>query len=205
MTFFSDSFLTTVTDIGDTASLLAVVAAGSLYLIVRKSGRAAAFLATSLVTSAMLIALLKIFFLGCHKNLGHSNILSPSGHAADSAAVYWAFALLMRSQLEASRRFLPLLILTLLIAAIAYSRVRLGFHTPAEVAVGMLTGFIAVVIAYFFVLRGRTPGSFDAYALALWIVVAAFLLHGQRLPMETWIRSLAQHVKNHVPFCGVID
>lgn len=205
MTFLSDSFLTKVTDIGDTASLIAITTASSIYLFCRKSGRAAVFLWMALLISAVLIGVLKVYFIGCQKGLSHHGILSPSGHTADSAAVFWAYAILMRSQLDAKRRFLPLLALTLLITCIAYSRVQLGFHTPAEVAVGMLVGFTAVVLAYFFVLRGRPAGSFDAYALMLWVVVAAFLLNGQRLPVENWIHALAQHFKNHVPFCGIID
>jgi membrane-associated phospholipid phosphatase len=108
----------------------------------------------------------------------------------------------MRRHLADNRRFLPLVLLTLLIIAIAVSRVWLHAHTTAEVLAGLAAGAISLFISYFLILRGKTTAPFDAYALALWAVVAAFIVHGTRFPAEHIIRMLALHIKGHMPFCG---
>jgi membrane-associated phospholipid phosphatase len=118
-----------------------------------------------------------------------------------SAAVFWSLCLLMRSQLEPGRRFLPLLLLTSLIAAIAVSRVQLEFHNAAEVCVGICVGLLSLLLSRFFVLRGRGLALFDAYALALWAVVAVFITHGFHMPGEDVINTLVSHLKGHVVFC----
>lgn len=191
-----------ITDIGDTASLIGITAAGAIYLISRGARRAAMFLVTAFCLSALFIGLLKLAFSGCHHYVHFSGVESPSGHAADSASVFWAYAILMRTQLEDRRRLLPMLLLTLLIIAIAVSRVMLEAHTTPEVIIGLLAGWSALSLARFFVLRGADPGVFDAYVLAIWGVAAAFITHGMHLPAEDWLRSLAKHLKGHVPFCG---
>lgn len=198
------SLLHIVTDIGDGACLLALTLISSIYLISRSARRAAAFLVASLVISAALISLLKIIFLSCHVHFYYFDILSPSGHAANSAAVFWAAAILMRSQLPPQRRFMPLLLLTLLIGAISYSRILLDFHSNAEVCIGLATGLLSVGLAYFFILRGRSPGTFDAYVFALWALVAVIVMHGTHLPAEDMLHTIASHVKNHVSFCSNI-
>jgi membrane-associated phospholipid phosphatase len=196
------SLFLAVTDVGDTACLLAITLSGSVYLFCRSSGRAAMFLIITLLITATLTSLVKLAFLGCHNYFHHPEIHSPSGHAAMSTAVFWAYAILMRSQLEAQRRLLPLLLLTLLITLIAVSRVRLGMHTYEEVIVGVIIGIIGLFISYFFVLRKRTFAPFDAYALALWAVVPGLVVHGAHLPIEDLIHILAAHLKSHIALCG---
>jgi membrane-associated phospholipid phosphatase len=203
MTSSLHSFLLIVTDIGDSACLVAFTTLSCVYLLARRSGRAAAFLITSLVLSSLIISLLKLFFIDCHGHAKHWDMHSPSGHAAISSAVFWAFAVLMRTQLEAHRRMLPLFLLTVLIAAIAVSRVALEYHTPTEVCTGLLAGYMSLALARFFVLRGRGLVPFDAYVLALWGAAALIITHGHHLPGEDIIHMLALHAKGHVPFCSV--
>jgi len=196
------SLLTAVTDIGDSASLLAIVGAGSLYLLSRKSRRAALFLLGSFLLAVISIALAKLAFIGCRAFFHRPDIQSPSGHAALSAAVFWAYAILMRSHLAPNRRFLPLLLLSLLIVAIAISRVALHDHSAAEVWLGLFAGSVSLFIAYFFILKGKAIAPFDAYVLALWGVAAAFVTHGMRFPAEHLIHLLAFHLRSHAAFCG---
>jgi hypothetical protein len=195
------SILDVITDVGDSASLTGIVGACSIYLFSRKSGRGAAFLIGAFLMTAMLIALFKIGFMGCrsHHLLG---IRSPSGHTACSTAVFLACAMLMRSQLPENRRFLPLILLTLLILGIAVSRVWLEYHSVAEVVLGLLTGILGIGLARFLVLRSHAVGAFDAYAFALWGVVAGIIMHGTHLPVEEFLHTFAYHLRGHIPFCG---
>jgi len=194
-------FLTTITDIGDSASLLAITFAGSLYLLSQKSSRGALFLVAAFLLSALVVSLLKIVFLGCQSYFYSPEIHSPSGHAALSATVFLAYAVLMHGQLGTKKCVLPLLLLTLLIAAIAMSRVLLSFHSAPEVFIGLTAGILSLLIAYALVLRRKVFVSFDAYALALCGVITAFLFNGTHLPAETYIHTLATHIHNHVPLC----
>ena len=160
------------------------------------------FLIITLLISAILISLAKLAFLGCRSYFHHPDIHSPSGHAAMSVAVFGAYAILMRSQLEAQRRMLPLALLSLLVITIAMSRVWLGYHSIEEVVVGVIVGIIGLFLVHFFVLRKRPLAPFDAYALVLWAVVPGLLIHGAHLPIEDLIHFLASRIKSHIALCG---
>lgn len=202
MTLSMHRFLTIITDIGDSGCLLVIAAAGCVYLMSRGSGRAAAFLAGAYLASAALIAMLKLAFQSCHSIFHTTSVISPSGHAAISTGVFLAYGLLMCRHLEASRRALPLIVLALLIIAITMSRVLLNYHSTEEACLGVISGLISIFLCYFFILRRKSTASFDAYALALWGVVAAFAGHGLHLPAERLIRLLALRMKSHVYFCS---
>jgi undecaprenyl-diphosphatase len=76
-----------------------------------------------------------------------SNWSFPSGHATTSSAFYLALALV----LTAGHRRARLAALTgaiILVAAIAFSRVYLAVHYPADVAGGMLLGVVWCLFAY---------------------------------------------------------
>ncbi|MGB7794812.1 MAG: phosphatase PAP2 family protein, partial [Pseudonocardiaceae bacterium] len=71
----------------------------------------------------------------------------PSGHAAGSAAVYGALLLLVLPRAARWARALLLAAGTLLICAVAASRVLLGVHYPSDVAAGMALGLAWVGVA----------------------------------------------------------
>ncbi|MBN2330322.1 MAG: phosphatase PAP2 family protein [Candidatus Aenigmarchaeota archaeon] len=64
----------------------------------------------------------------------------PSGHAATSTGIVTALYLLLRR-----RRYLPLFILPLLVAA---SRIILDVHTVTDVAAGLIFGFLITMLVW---------------------------------------------------------
>jgi membrane-associated phospholipid phosphatase len=82
----------------------------------------------------------------------------PSGHAAGAAAVYGALGVLVLPGVARWARALLLAVGTLLICAVAASRVLLGVHYPSDVAAGMALGLAWVGIAALLVTRFRPGG-----------------------------------------------
>ncbi len=90
----------------------------------------------------------------------------PSGHAAGAAAVYGALVVLVLPRAIHWARALLLATGTLLISAVATSRVLLGVHYPSDVAAGAALGLAWVGIAALLVLlietvRGGDVGRVD--------------------------------------------
>jgi membrane-associated phospholipid phosphatase len=188
------SLLIAVTDAGDSTLLAGIVAASAGYLLFSGCRKGAAAMILSFVTAAIIVGGFKLAFLSCGTYYRRFGIQSPSGHTALSLAVFSAFAMLLASRLAGWRRFLVVLLLSLLIAAIGVTRVLLGFHTMREVIIGLIAGALAAGLVRSFLRHGEIP-PFDIRVLALSAVPAAILFHGTHLPTEGVIRWLAWHVK----------
>jgi membrane-associated phospholipid phosphatase len=87
------------------------------------------------------IATLKIAFLACGP-VWHSTIVTPSAHAAIAFTVYGSVAVAAE---RTQRRWLAP-VLAILVLGIAISRVLLGAHTQAEVAIGLTVGSAATLL-----------------------------------------------------------
>ena len=191
-------FLNTITDIGDSAVMGAIVIIGVLFFTWKNSNKAAQSLLLSLVLAASGIALVKMFFIGC----GIAGIHSPSGHAALSLAVLGTYANLFATQLDKHQKRTPFIILFTVAFAIAATRVILGFHTIPEVAIGLAIGFIAYLLVKGFLSKGSFIPDFDILKLVLAIAFVAILFNGFRLPAEEYIALIAKQFK---PVAGVCD
>lgn len=201
MISISEALFTYITDIGDSASLLAITLAGSIYLLIRQSSRAAAFMASAFLLTILLTGLIKLFSIGCRHYFHIQTIHSPSGHAALACATLGAYAVAMHHQLAGRNRFLPSILLIPLILLIALSRTWLDFHTIPEVAIGLAAGGISLLIAYIILFRDKSIRPFDAYALGFWGILAAFLTHGIRLPAESLIHFIVFHIHSDIGLC----
>jgi undecaprenyl-diphosphatase len=128
---------------------LAVVTAALL----ARSGRPidAIFLVGSVVGALILFSVDKALVERPRPPLHHleaaSNWSFPSGHATTSTAFYLALALVLTSE-HRRARLVALTGAVLLVAAIAFSRVYLAVHYPADVAGGMLLGVVWCLFAY---------------------------------------------------------
>ncbi len=85
-----------------------------------------------------------------------SNWSFPSGHATTSSAFYLALALVLSAG-HPRARGLAIAAAGVLFAGIAFSRVYLAVHYPADVVAGMLLGVLWCLFAYR-VLQRATPG-----------------------------------------------
>ncbi len=199
-----NSLLQKITELGDSGLLTLLVAITSAYLYYCRCRRAAASLLLSFVLAAGGIGTAKLLFIGCLPNLG-IEIASPSGHAALSFAVYAMLAVLLASQFRKPMRLITYTFAYGLIAAMAWSRVALGYHTTNEVIAALLIGGCATIIAYMYLYHRRNAvPPFNPYFLVLILGTVAFLLHGTRLPAEGFIRQIAAQLKIYIPACNPV-
>jgi membrane-associated phospholipid phosphatase len=178
-----------ISDFGDSAILLPL-AIGLVLLVWRsQSWSAAVALLIALAFCVTLTLLLKIGFLACSPSL-HAGIVSPSGHTSFSTTVYGALGLVAARHAPPPRLPLIILLTSILIVCIAVSRIAIGVHTVAEVALGMLIGLVAVALFAVKYLRQRA-GRIEFALLLAFAACVLLLFHGARLPAEEWIRQLA--------------
>lgn len=189
-----------ITDIGDSAVLTAMALLSMGWFALRGERRVALRFGASFFGASCAIAVLKILVIGCgHPLTIRFGLRSPSGHAALSAALFGGLALLARRSLLRLTAFAVEAVAFLLAASIAVSRVMLGFHSVAEIIVGLLVGAACAVLAC-----GRAPAleRCTLCVLPFAVLVPLIVLHGVRLPVEGLIEAISIRLHTHVSICG---
>ena len=190
-----------ITDCGDLALLLPL-AAILAFVLWRFESRAASIawlqaLAVCFVTTF----LLKMVFLTCGHTWG-VNILSPSGHASMSTAVYGGLTIVIARQFTRWR--LAIVVCgVMLIAAIALTRTALHVHNQAEVAIGLGVGLISLsVFAWRYL---QLPGhKFNLPWLGASAVCAFAVLYGTRLPVEGFLYKFSHSIRDNTLVCHTV-
>ena len=163
-----------LTDFADGAVTVPLAAAALAALLLAGERRAAAaWFAVVGATFATILALKLVFGFTCAPGLA-----SPSGHTACATIVYAGLARV----LGAGRR--PSLAAAILVAGtVGVSRVALGFHTPAEAALGAAVGLAGTVA----LLRYLPPDPLGRARPRLALVAATATgggaLHGHPAPV----------------------
>ncbi|SPE36249.1 membrane hypothetical protein [Burkholderiales bacterium] len=186
------SFTVVVTSASDSGVLLpvALVSAGMLWLF--QSRRAAWLLLRSVFLAVVLIAALKVFFLSCGAHW-QASLISPSGHACLSAAVFGILGTVAAAGRPAPARIAIAALVALLVGIIAISRVVVGVHTWTEVIVGLAVGVSAQL--WFAWSYARTqPPPVDLKTFGLVLSATLLLAFGIRLPAESFIRHMTKRV-----------
>ena len=131
-----------VTRLGDPLVRIGITAALAVVLLLARRLRDALFLAGTVASGSLLVTLIKLDVgrprpaLLPHLAAVH-NASFPSGHAANSALVYGAIAVVLRE----TRAGRPLAILAVLIALlVGLSRIGLAVHWPSDVLGGWALG-----------------------------------------------------------------
>lgn len=178
----ADSFFVAVTELGDLQVLGPVVVAVLGWLLVGRYWLAAAYW---LAAVGVAEALVKVIKLALHRPrpdalyAGLEQFSFPSGHATLSVVVYGFLAFMLAGQASSRLRVVVASATTLLIGAIALSRLYLGVHWMSDVVGGLSFGaawVAALAIAY--VYQRREPlrtGSLRVVALAT--LAAAGAIH----------------------------
>src|ERR1700674_4533117 len=137
------SLMSFISDLGDSAILvpLSLLFIAALWRYQSWSAATCFLWATGFCAAVMF--LLKLSFLACG-NAWQAGILSPSGHASMSTAVYGALAIVSARQAPQWQQPLIIVLSGLVIMGIALSRVVLGLHSPAEVLLGLAIGTLAL-------------------------------------------------------------
>jgi undecaprenyl-diphosphatase len=153
---WGDRIMVFVTELGDGVVIALVAVTVLAWLLWLRKWRVAGYW-TAAVFFAQLAA--TIFKLVLQRTRPLANIYDglstyafPSGHAVMSTVVYGFLAVLIARQLSRSRRWIAYAMATLLISAIALSRLYLGAHWLSDVLGGLSLGLVWVSllgIAYY--------------------------------------------------------
>lgn len=180
-----------LTDFGDLAVTLPLAAVVLVWLLRVARWRAAAWWMAALGLCIFLTAVSKVLFFACPPV---PNLNSPSGHAAMSALVYGAIALISAAELDGWRRTAAVAAGIAFIAAIAGSRVLLSVHSALEVGVGLAIGGAALALFAWQYLR-RHPAVPSLRPLVAMSIVLVALLHGEELRAEPFLQFLSSYLQ----------
>ncbi len=180
-----------ITDFADQAVMLPLAATIPAMLAWAgwRRGALAWLLAVACAWTAMLA--LKLLGVHCGRLLFGPALTSPSGHVSSAAVVYGALAALALGRAGA-RLGHALPCAAAVAVVVGASRLALGVHTPAEVALG---GLVGVGGAWLFARAAgpRPPGArLRRAGVAAALVV--LLTHGFHLPAEAAITNAAANV-----------
>jgi membrane-associated phospholipid phosphatase len=194
---------TWITDFGDSAVLLPIAAVVLVMLLVSHSRRNAIAWAMAVGLCLATMVMLKLGMHACGRVIVPSGaMISPSGHTAVSVTVYGGLAALAIMTLQRlSYRILIGLAASIVIGAIAVSRVILLAHSVAEVVLGLAVGAACVAV---FVIgrRGVHLTNFPLRHVAPVLLVLLIFLHGHRANAESLLISLAQALRASTGACG---
>lgn len=178
-----------ISDAGDSVVLICLAALLVAMLWRYQSWKAASTLLFALVACAVVMVCLKLVLIAC----GHTwnaSMVSPSGHASMSVAVYGALSVIAARQTRYWQQIAIALGSTALVAGIAISRVTLGAHSVAEVALGVLVGAAALSL-FAFRYSALVKKPLNLYLLGALSLATILILHGVHLPVESLIHKLA--------------
>lgn len=177
-----------LTEFGDLAVLLPIAAVVLVWLLRSpESYRPAAAWAIALLLCIGTLGVLKTYFSACPTSL----VKSPSGHAGLSMLVYGGLATCAAARFP--RVAMPALIGGIGLAlAIGLTRVALGAHDTAEIAIGFGVGGTALAIFAAGLLR-QVP-SVRIGPLILTAAILAGLLHGQDVHAEQLFQLLGPYL-----------
>lgn len=185
--------ITFLTDLADQAVTLPLILSLALTLAFLGWPRGAAAWVIATVCTFGLMLLLKLLFLGCGSLLAPTGIKSPSGHAAAAALVAGGLvAVFIDSR--------PWVASAAILAGfvVGATRVMLGAHTPAEVALGGAVGVGGAIALNLIAGTRPTLRILPIFAVA---GVVVFVMHGTRLPAELAIRHTADLLGRIIPLC----
>lgn len=141
--------------------------AGVIYLLMRRRRAEAAWIAVSLVGSALINSGLKSFFHRARPEVvphlaDVSSASFPSGHAMSAAAIYLTLGVML-AETDPRRlgRVFVMGFMTLLSVAIGCTRIYLGVHWPSDVVAGWCLGAVWALIVFAanrWLRRASSPG-----------------------------------------------
>ena len=189
-----------VTGLGDVGILLPVGIVITVFCWFGGHRRLALQWFILLMAGMGLTGVAKLAFHVCGDVLTGDRIRSPSGHVALSLIVFGGLAI----SLSGGRSLLTKLLFaaggTLLILLIAWSRVRLGYHTRSEVLAGFLLG--GFCLAGFAITYRQERLSIVSFILVAVVLAGlAYLLRQLSLTPEHHVQDLAEEIQQWLDVC----
>jgi undecaprenyl-diphosphatase len=143
-----DATLTPIAGVVTNAGSFALLAPLSIaFLLLRRWKRPADDIALVVIAagSALLPIVTKLIVARPRPTIEHLSHLTslsfPSEHTTQAAAVYLTIAIMLSKGLNRGWRELVIVVAVLIALAVAWSRVYLGVHYPADVTAGLLLGW----------------------------------------------------------------
>ena len=149
-----DDLMIAATELGSAMVAIAVIAAVSVVLALKRSWRTLAYWLTAVGFAQALVWVLKNTLERARPVAMYDGIdrfSFPSGHAASSIVLYGFLAFLLTREKKAMVRWTIALMATVLVGLIAFSRLYLGAHWLSDVlaSLGLGTAWVALLsIAY---------------------------------------------------------
>lgn len=194
------TYLLLITDLGNIVLVGALAAVFAVYLAAAGSQRQAGALIATFILAALMIGIAKFICMSCHIIPLDLRLHSPSGHVAVSTATYSMMTAIVTAGMRRWQRWAAWLCTATLIFVIAASRVLLGFHSPEEVAVGLIAGIAAYHLVRALLLN-REAVRLNGRALVLAAVVIVVMVHGISFPAEHMIQWLAAQIGSKMKVC----
>jgi PAP2 superfamily. len=187
-----------ITGFGNAAVLTPLTFAIAVWLFAARRSRLALAWLLAVGLAGGVTAALKIYFSGC--GLAPLQVHSPSGHTAFSTVVWGGLGLLIGRRSSLTRVGARLAAL-LLVGLIAWSRLALGAHTPAEVIAGLLIGGLALAAFAHFLVRDPPP-PVPAWPLLLAAALIVILVYAHPWSLEPFWDALGARWFGHGILCN---
>lgn len=182
----------TITDLGDLAVLLPLVAVLTAWLVAIRQPRAVMWWLVAVALCMGSTAVLKVYFYVCPPL---ADLHNPSGHTSLSTLVYGALTLAVATSVTGWKRVPVIFAGAALIVAIGISRVLIHFHSFLEVVLGSVIGICALALfaGQFWPGRPREP---RLRALLIACVGLMVMLNGQDLQAEDMFHALSRYLSD---------
>lgn len=164
-TAWGDRLMVVVTELGDAVMTSAVAVAVLAWLLLRRAWRTAGYWVGAVGVAALFTTVLKLLMHAPRPTAGlyggWDAFSFPSGHATVNAALYGFLAFLLARELHPRWRAALVAVATLLVTAIAFSRLYLGAHWVADVAAGLAvsTAWVALLAIGYVRRRSKDIGA----------------------------------------------
>jgi len=186
------TMIRTITDFGDLAILLPLVAVVTAWLIALRQPRTVLWWLGAVAICMSTTAVLKIYFYACPPL---TDLHSPSGHTSLSTLVYGALTLAVAMIVSGWKRAAVLMAGAAFIAAIGVSRILVLAHSVPEVVLGSLIGIGALALfAYRF--WPRRPSEPRVQAMLITSMALMVMLNGQELRAEGLFQAVGLYLKH---------
>jgi membrane-associated phospholipid phosphatase len=178
-----------ITNFGDLAVLLPLIVVVAVWLLVVRGLRPALWWLVAVAFCAGGTAFLKVFFYACPPV---ADLRSPSGHTSLSALVYGTLTAAVVFEARGWQRQLAAIAGGLFVLAIAFSRLALDVHSPAEVVLGLLLGLASLALFLSPYARSHTA-PLPVHWLIVCVLLFMILLNGRELRAEEFLHAISAY------------
>lgn len=195
---FGDRIMIALSQLGDAAVTVPVIAAVLLWLLWKRAWRAAGYwLAAAAFGAVLTVALKAGFTLPRPVSLyeGARGFGFPSGHAAMSLVVFGFLAVLAGRELSARARVAVFSAAAVLVSLIAVSRLYLGAHWVSDVGGGLAFG--AAWVALLSIAYVRHPAPTVSARRLLGVAAIAFIAGATIQSLHQYTADVARYAPRH--------